>query len=85
MKEVKAISIDEIIRLAFAKYMLSHSKKSMNTFIFTQFKNNHLSDKELEEICNTLDKKIVEYEEKKKQKADEEMQKEISKIVIMGV
>lgn len=73
--------IDEIIRLAFAKYVLSHSKKSMNTFIFTQYKNNHLSDEELERICNILDIKITEFEEKKKQKADEEMKKEIENII----
>lgn len=84
MKELKKIDINEIIRLAFAKYMLS-SKKSMNTFIFTQYKNNHLSDEELEKICNTLDKKIAEHEEKKKQQADEEIRKEISKIKIWGV
>ncbi len=84
MKEVKKANINEIIRLAFAKYMLS-SKKSMNTFIFTQYKNNHLTDEELEEICNTLDKKIAEYEYKKRQKADEELRKEMSKIIIKGV
>lgn len=84
MKKVKKTNINEIIRLAFAKYMLS-SKKSMNTFIFTQYKNNHLSDEELEKICNTLDKKIAEHEEKKRQKADEEIQKEMSKIIIKGV
>lgn len=84
MKEVKKANINEIIRLAFAKYMLS-SKKSMNTFIFTQYKNNHLTDEELEEICNTLDKKIAKHEEKKKQKTEEEIRKEIEKIVIMGV
>lgn len=84
MKELKKIDINEIIRLAFAKYMLS-SKKSMNTFIFTQYKNNHLTDEELERICQTLEKKIAEYEEKKKQQADEEIQKELSKIKILGV
>lgn len=84
MKEVKKIDINEIIRLAFVKYMLS-SKKSMNTFIFTQYKNNHLTDEELEKICNTLEKKIAEHEEKKKQKAEEEMQKEIEEIVLKGV
>lgn len=84
MKEVKKTDINEIIRLAFAKYMLS-SKKSMNTFIFTQYKNNHLSDEELEKICNTLEKKIAEYEYKKRQKAEEEIQKEIEKIVLKGV
>lgn len=81
MKEVKTISIDEIIRLAFLKYKLS-SKKSMNTFIFTQAKNNKLTDEEIDQILDTLEIKIKEYEEKKRQKADEEMQKEIEKIKI---
>lgn len=84
MKEVKKTDINEIIRLAFAKYMLS-SKKSMNTFIFTQYKNNHLSDEELEKICNTLDKKITDYEEKKKQKAEDEIQNEILKVIKKAV
>ena len=82
MKEVKTISIDEIIQLAFRKYKLS-GKKSMNTFIFTQTKK--LNEEDYDKILDTLDKKIAEHEEKKRQKADEEMQKEISKIIIMGV
>lgn len=84
MKEFKTISIDEIIRLAFLKYKLS-SKKSMNTFIFTQAKNNKLTDGEIDKILDILEIKIKEYEEKKKQKAEEEMQKEIKKIFIKGV
>jgi len=84
MKEVKKIDINEIIRLAFLKYRLS-SRKSMNTFIFTQAKNNKLTDEEIEKIVDTLEKKIAEHEENKRQKADEEIQKEISNIVIMGV
>ena len=82
MKEVKTISIDEIITLAFRKYKLS-GKKSMNTFIFTQTKK--LSEKNYDKILDTLEIKIKEYEEKKRQKADAEMQKEIENIVILGV
>ncbi|MCI8396665.1 MAG: hypothetical protein HFJ52_03100 [Clostridia bacterium] len=74
MKEVKTISIDEIITLAFRKYKLS-GKKSMNTFIFTQTKK--LSEKDYDKILDTLEIKIKEYEEKKKQKQEEEMQKEL--------
>lgn len=54
----------------------------MNTFIFTQAKNNKLTDEEIDQILDTLEIKIKEYEEKKRQKADEEMQKEIEKIKI---
>ena len=82
MEEVKTISIDEIIQLAFRKYKLS-GKKSMNTFIFTQTKK--LNEEDYDKILDTLDLKIKEYEETKRQKADEEIQKEIEKIVIMGV
>lgn len=82
MKEVKTISIDEIIILAFRKYKLS-GKKSMNTFIFTNTKK--LSEEDYDKILDTLETKIKEYEEKKKQKADEEMKKELENIIIMGV
>lgn len=82
MKEVKTISIEEIITLAFRKYKLS-GKKSMNTFVFQQTKK--LSEEDYDKILDTLEIKIKEYEEKKRQKVDEEMQKEIEKIVIMGV
>lgn len=82
MKEVKTISIDEIITLAFRKYKLS-GKKSMNTFIFTNTK--QLSEEDYDNILDTLEIKIKEYEEKKRQKAEEEMQKEMSKIRILGV
>lgn len=78
MKEVKTISIDEIIQLAFRKYKLS-GKKSMNTFIFTQTKK--LNEEDYDKILDTLDLKIKEYEEKKKQKADEEMKKEIERVL----
>lgn len=84
MKEVKKIDINEIIRLAFLKYRLS-SRKSMNTFIFTQAKNNKLTDEEIEKIVDTLEKKIAEHEENKRQKADEEMQKEIEKVILKVV
>lgn len=82
MKEVKSISLDEIVKLAFRKYKLS-GKKSMNTFIFTQTKT--LSEEDYDKILDTLEIKIKEYEEKKRQKTDEEIQREIEKIVIMGV
>lgn len=82
MKEVKSISIDEIITLSFRKYKLS-GKKSMNTFIFTQTKK--LSEEDYDKILDTLETKIKEYEEMKRQKADEEMQKEIENIIILGV
>ena len=59
------MDIEEIIRLAFLKYRLS-SRKSMNTFIFTQAKNNKLTDEEIEIILNTLENKIKEYQEKNK-------------------
>ena len=84
MEETKTISIDEIVRLAFLKYRLS-SRKSMNTFIFTQAKNNKLIDEEIDTILDTLEKKITEHEEKKRQQADKVIQKEISKIIIKGV
>lgn len=74
------MDINEIIRLAFLKYRLS-SKKSMNTFIFTQAKNNKLSDEQIEKIVDSLEIKIKEHEEKKNQKADEEIEKEIEKII----
>ena len=60
-----SINKNEIVRLAFLKYRLS-SRKSMNTFIFTQAKNNKLSDKEIDNILNELDKKITDFENKKK-------------------
>lgn len=82
IKEVKTISIDEIIILAFRKYKLS-GKKSMNTFIFTNTKK--LSEEDYDKILDTLEIKIKEYEEMKRQKADEEMQKEMENIIIMGV
>lgn len=50
----------EIIRLAFLKYRLS-GRRSMNTFIFTQAKNNKLTDEQIENILNELEKKINLY------------------------
>lgn len=82
MKEVKTMSINEIITLAFRKYKLS-GKKSMNTFIFTQTKK--LSEEDYDKILDALEIKIKEYEEKKKQKTEEEIQKEIEKLVLKVV
>lgn len=82
MKEVKTMSINEIITLAFRKYKLS-GKKSMNTFIFTQTKK--LSEEDYDKILDALEIKIKEYEEKKKQKTKEEIQKEIEKLVLKVV
>ncbi len=53
----------EIIRLAFLKYRLS-GRRSMNTFIFTQAKNNKLTDEQIENILNELEKKINLYNKK---------------------
>lgn len=84
MKKIKKTDINEIIRLAFLKYRLS-SKKSMNTFIFTQAKNNKLTDEEIEKILDKLEKKIAEFEEKKKQEQNKQIEKELENIIIMGV
>ena len=61
------MEILEIIRLAFLKYKLS-GKRSMNTFIFTQAKNNKLTDAQINYILENLDKKIEEYTAEKKEK-----------------
>lgn len=61
------MDILEIIRLAFLKYKLS-GKRSMNTFIFTQAKNNKLTDVQIDYILQNLDKKIKEYTAEKKEK-----------------
>lgn len=53
----------EIIRLAFLKYRLS-GRRSMNTFIFTQAKSNKLTDEQIENILNELEKKINLYNKK---------------------
>lgn len=74
------MKIDEIVRLAFLKYRLS-SRKSMNTFIFTQAKNNKLSDKEIDNILNELDKKITNFENKKKKQIETEENKRIENLV----
>lgn len=60
MKKAEKIDINEIIRLAFLKYRLSN-RKSMNTFIFTQSKNNKLTDEQITYILDTLEKKIDEF------------------------
>lgn len=51
------MDLKEIERLAFLKYRLS-GKKSMNTFIFTQAKNNKLTDDDIDKLINNLNKKI---------------------------
>lgn len=61
------MEILEIIRLAFLKYKLS-GRRSMNTFIFTQAKNNKLTDEQIDYILENLDKKIEEYTIEKKEK-----------------
>lgn len=58
------MELKEIERLAFLKYRLS-GKKSMNTFIFTQAKNNKLTDKEIETLINNLNKRIKKDMEKR--------------------
>jgi len=57
------MSLEDIERLAFLKYRLS-GKKSMNTFIFTQAKNNKLNDEEIEKLINNLNEKITLHAEK---------------------
>lgn len=74
------MNIEEIIRLAFLKYRLS-SRKSMNTFIFTQAKNNKLTDEEIDTILNTLENKIQQLEEEKQKKLDQEIQEELEKVL----
>lgn len=74
MKEVKTISIDEIITLAFRKYK-TKGRSQMDTFVFSNTKK--MSDEEYDEIYRILEIKIKEYEKKKKQKVEEQMQKEI--------
>lgn len=75
-----SINKNEIVRLAFLKYRLS-SRKSMNTFIFTQAKNNKLSDEEIDNILNELDKKITDFENKKKNQIELEENKRIENMV----
>lgn len=53
----------EIIRLSFLRYRLS-GRRSMNAFIFTQAKNNKLTDEQIENILNELEKKIKLYNKK---------------------
>ena len=67
MKKVEILEINEIIRLAFLKYKLS-GRRNMNTFIFTQAKNNKLTDEQIENIIDTLENKINEQQQKEKQK-----------------
>lgn len=70
------MTLNEIIRLAFLKYRLS-GKKSMNTFIFAQAKNNKLTDSEIDTILNNVEAKIKEYHDKQKQDFEQEERKEI--------
>ena len=58
------MNLQEIERLAFLKYRLS-GKKSMNTFIFTQAKNNKLTDEQIDYVLNDLEEKINKYTAKK--------------------
>lgn len=74
------MNIDEIIRLAFLKYRLS-SRKSMNTFIFTQAKNNKLSDEQIDKILNELNKKIIDFENKKKKEIELRENERIKKLI----
>lgn len=60
------MDILEIIRLAFLKYKLS-GRRSMNTFIFTQAKNNKLTDEQIDYILDDLEKKIKKYEKQKEE------------------
>ena len=62
------MNLQEIERLAFLKYKLSKSKKSMNTFIFTQAKNNKLTDSQIKKLLENLDKRITKEKEAEKQK-----------------
>ncbi len=78
------MDIQEIVRLAFLKYRLS-GRKSMNTFIFTQAKNNKLSDMEIDKILNVLEDKIKKLEEEKKQQYEKEIQEEIEKTLFKKV
>ena len=73
MKEIKNIDRDIIIadieKWAWLKYRLS-GKRAMNTFIFTNSKKNDLSENEINQLMDNLDKKIRNYTQfntKKKQ------------------
>ena len=61
------MDILEIIRLAFLKYKLS-GRRSMNTFIFTQAKNNKLTDVQIDYILEDLEKKNKGISEKERKK-----------------
>lgn len=63
------MDILEIIRLAFLKYKLS-GRRSMNTFIFAQAKNNKLTDVQIDYILEDLEKKIKEYQKKNEKNAE---------------
>lgn len=72
------MDILEIIRLAFLKYKLS-GRRSMNTFIFTQTKNNKLTDEQIDYILNDLEKKINKYTAKKEKAEFQNVKSRISK------
>lgn len=63
------MDILEIIRLAFLKYKLS-GRRSMNTFIFTQAKNNKLTDEQIDYILEDLEKKIKKYTKQQEKHAE---------------
>lgn len=65
------MDILEIIRLAFLKYKLS-GRRSMNTFIFTQAKNNKLTDEQIDYILKDLEKKIWKYTKQQEKHAEYE-------------
>lgn len=63
------MDILEIIRLAFLRYKLS-GRRSMNTFIFTQAKNNKLTDEQIDYILEDIEKKIEKYEKQQEKNAE---------------
>ena len=54
------MELKEIERLAFLKYKLNGAR-AMNTFIFTQAKNNKLTDEEIDKLILKLHIKIEKY------------------------
>ncbi len=66
MKDIKNIDRDIIIsdieKWAWLKYRLS-GKRAMNTFIFTNSKKNDLTEDEINQLMDNLDKKIRNYTE----------------------
>ena len=64
------MDLKEIERLAFLKYRLSGAR-AMNTFIFTQAKNNKLTDEQIDNLLLKLHRKI---EKDLQEKAEKELQ-----------